>query len=43
MNKDVPLILNNNNAVGVTDEVREMTWFYKIKAHTFCKTCKSVP
>ena len=29
MNKDVPLILNNNNAVGVTDEVREITWFYK--------------
>ena len=28
MNKDVPLILNNNNAVGVTDEVREITWFY---------------
>jgi len=28
MNKDVPLILNNNNAVGVTDDVREITWFY---------------
>jgi hypothetical protein len=31
MNKDVPLILNNNNAVGVTDEVREITWFYFVK------------
>jgi len=29
MNKDVPLILYNNNAAGVTDEVREITWFYK--------------
>jgi len=29
MNKDMPLILNNNNAAGVTDEVREITWFYK--------------
>jgi len=29
MNKDMPLILNNNNAIGVTDEVREITWFYK--------------
>ena len=29
MNKDMPLILNNNHAVGVTDEVREITWFYK--------------
>jgi hypothetical protein len=29
MNKDVPLILNSNHAVGVTDEVREITWFYK--------------
>jgi len=29
MDKDVPLILNNNNAVGVPDEVREITWFYK--------------
>ena len=28
MNKDMPLILNNNNAVGVTDKVREITWFY---------------
>jgi len=27
MNKDMPLILNNNNAVGVTDEVSEITWF----------------
>jgi hypothetical protein len=29
MNKDMPLILNNNNAAGVTDGVREITWFYK--------------
>jgi len=29
MNKDMPLILNNNNAPGITDEVREITWFYK--------------
>ena len=29
MNKDVPLILNNNHAAGVIDEVREITWFYK--------------
>ena len=29
MNKGMPLILNNNNAAGVTDEVREITWFYK--------------
>jgi len=29
MNKVMPLILKNNNAVGVTDEVREITWFYK--------------
>jgi len=29
MNKDMPLILNNNHAVGVTDEVREITWVYK--------------
>jgi len=29
MNKDMPPILNNNNAAGVTDEVREITWFYK--------------
>jgi len=29
MNKDMPLILNNNLAIGVTDEVREITWFYK--------------
>jgi len=29
MNKDVPLILNNNHAVDVTDEVREITSFYK--------------
>ena len=28
MNKDMPLILNDNVA-GVTDEVREITWFYK--------------
>jgi len=24
INKDVPLILNNNHAIGVTDEVREI-------------------
>ena len=24
----IPLILNNNNPDGVTDEVREITWFY---------------
>jgi len=29
MNKDMPLILNNNHAVGVTDEVSELTRFYK--------------
>jgi len=29
MNKDMPLILNNNHAVDVTDEVRETTCFYK--------------
>ena len=29
MNKDMPLILNNNHAVGATDELREITWFYK--------------
>ena len=29
MNKGIPLILNNNNAIAVTDEVREITWFYK--------------
>ena len=29
MNKDMPLILNNNHAFGVTDEVREITWLYK--------------
>jgi hypothetical protein len=29
MNKDMPLILSNNHATGVTDEVREVTWFYK--------------
>jgi len=27
-NKDLPLILKNNHAIGVTDEVREITWFY---------------
>ena len=31
MNKDMPLIVNNNNAIGVTDEVRKATWFYKQK------------
>ena len=29
MNTDMPLILNNNHAVGVTNEVRDITWFYK--------------
>ena len=29
MNKGILLILKNNHAVGVTDEVREVTWFYK--------------
>jgi len=29
MNKDMLLILNNNHAIGITDEVREITWFYK--------------
>jgi hypothetical protein len=29
MNTDMPLILNNNLAIGVIDEVREITWFYK--------------
>ena len=29
MNKGIPLILNNNHAIAVTDEVREITWFYK--------------
>jgi len=29
MNKDMPFILNNNHAVGVTDELREITWFCK--------------
>jgi hypothetical protein len=29
MNKDMSLTLNNNHAVVVTDEVREITWFYK--------------
>ena len=28
-NKDLPLILKNNHAIGVTDEVREITWFYE--------------
>jgi len=26
---NMPLILNSNHAVGVTNEVREITWFYK--------------
>ena len=29
MNKDIPLIVHSNLAIGVTDEVREITWFYK--------------
>ena len=28
MKKDMSLILNNNHAIGVTSEVREITWFY---------------
>jgi hypothetical protein len=32
-NKDMPLILNNNHAIGVTDEVRETTWFKDKRAH----------
>ena len=28
MNKGMPLFLNNNHAFGITDEVREITWFY---------------
>ncbi len=31
MNIDMSFILNNNHAVGVDDEVREITWFYKQK------------
>ena len=29
MNKDMPLTLNNTHAVGVTEEVREITQFQK--------------
>jgi hypothetical protein len=29
VNKDVPLIMNNNLDIGVTDGVREIFWFYK--------------
>jgi len=29
MNKDLPLILKNNHAIGVTDEVRKITWSYE--------------
>ena len=29
INKGMSLILNNNNAIGATDQVREITWFYK--------------
>jgi len=25
MNNDIPLILNNNHAIGINDEVREIT------------------
>jgi len=32
MNNDMPLILNNNHAIGVTDKIREITWFYKDKS-----------
>ena len=31
--KDMPLILNNNHAIGVTDEVREITWFKDKSTH----------
>jgi len=27
MNNDMQLIQNNNHAIGVTDEVREIAWF----------------
>jgi len=33
MNKDMPLILNNNRAVAVTDEVRDITWFKDKSTH----------
>jgi len=33
MNKDMPLILNNNHAVDVTDEVREITRFKDKSTH----------
>ena len=36
MSKDVPLILNNNHAIDVTDEVREITWFYKQRLKHIC-------
>ena len=29
MKQDMPLILHKNHDVGVTNEVREITWFYK--------------
>jgi hypothetical protein len=29
VNKDIPLILDNNNAAGVTEEVREITCLYE--------------
>jgi len=29
MKQDMPLIRNNNHDVGVTNEVREITWLYK--------------
>jgi len=29
MNGDMPLIVNNYHAIGVTDEVRGISWFYK--------------
>jgi len=29
MNKDMPLMLNNNHPFGITDAVRKIIWFYK--------------
>jgi hypothetical protein len=31
MKKDMPLILNNDPAIGVTNEVREITGFYNLR------------
>ena len=35
LNKDMPLILNNNHAVGVTDEVKEFRVCKSVHHHTF--------